>query len=84
MNKEIFKSFTLELSNWIPNLTVLIGAMLVLGLSLLIYNLLTTGKKGYGWTTILIVVGILAFGLRIAISVFREMASSASGSHWDS
>ena len=87
MNEENFRRFTLELSNWAPNLVpILIGMLLLTGLGLVIYDLFKTGKKGFGWAAILMLVGLLAFTLRVAISVFREMAASASGSSgsdWD-
>ena len=84
MKREFLNGFTLELSNWAPNLVpILIVALLLTGLSLLINDLLKTGKKGFGWAAILMFVGLLAFTLRVAVSVFREMAAGASGSDWD-
>jgi len=40
-------------------------------------------KKGWGWVVLLMLLGIMAFMLKIAISIFREMAGGASGSDWD-
>lgn len=83
MKEEFLRRF-LELSNWAPDLVpMLIGVLLLTGLGLLINNLLKTGKEGFGWAAILMFVGLLAFMLRVAVSVFREMAASASGSDWD-
>ena len=84
MKTEFLQRITLEISSWIPNLLpLLIGALLLAGLGLIIYSLLQTGKEGFGWAAILMLVGLLAFTLRVAISVFREMAAGASGSDWD-
>ena len=59
MNEENFRRFTLELSNWAPNLVpILIGMLLLTGLGLVIYDLFKTGKKGFGWAAILMLVGI--------------------------
>ena len=51
--------------------------------AVLIYDLIKTGKKGFGWAAILLLVWVLAFTMRVAISVFRELATSASSSEWD-
>ena len=84
MKTEFLQRIALEISSWIPNLLpLLIGALLLAGLGLIIYSLLRTGKEGFGWAAILMLVGLLAFTLRVAISVFREMAAGASGSDWD-
>ena len=84
MKEEIFSKIALELMNWTPNpVLVLIGALLWTVSAVLIYDLIKTGKKGFGWAAILLLVWVLAFTMRVAISVFRELATSASSSEWD-
>ena len=67
------------------SLTNVLGALLLTALiSLLGYNLLTSRKQGWGWATLVVFAGILAFFLRVGISMFREIASAAHGSSdWD-
>ena len=84
MKEENLKLITLELFGWAPNLVpAFSGTILLVGIGWILYDLLKTGKKGYGWATILMLIGVLAFTLRVAVSVFREMAAGASGSDWD-
>lgn len=84
MDNVFLRQFTFELTNWATYLVpFLIVGLFLAGLVLLIYNLIKTGKNGFGWATILFLVGVLAFMLRVAISVFREMAAGSS-SDWDS
>ena len=62
---------------------VLIGVVLMIGLGLFLHNVFTSGKKGWGWAALLMLLGIMAFMLKIAIGIYREMAVGASGSDWD-
>ena len=82
--ENIFSNAIYNLSNWSHNLLpILIGVVLMIGLGLLLHNVFTTGKKGWGWVALLMLFGITAFMLKIAIAIFREMAGGASGSDWD-
>lgn len=82
--ENILRNAIYNLSNWSHNLLpVLIGVVLMIGLGLLLHNLFATGKKGWGWVTLMMLLGIMAFMLKVAISIFREMAGGASGSDWD-
>ena len=84
MKEEITRRFAHELISLATNLvSALIVVLLLVGIGLIIHNLIKTGKQGFGWAAILVLVGVLAFTLRVAISVFREMAAGASGSDWD-
>jgi len=49
-----------DLSNWSQYLLPLItGTILIFGLGLLLHNVFATGKKGWGWVVLLMLLGIM-------------------------
>lgn len=49
---------------------------LLVGFSLVAYSIATAGKNGWGWFTMCVAVGVIAFCGRFTTSLIREVASS--------
>lgn len=82
--KELIHDVIHTLSTWIPSLIpIVIGLLLMAGLGLIVHDLIKAGTKGFGWAVLILLFGVVLFMLRVAVSVFREIAGGASSSDWD-
>lgn len=62
---------------------ILTFAVMVLVLGLIAYSLVASGKKGWGWVSLLVAASVLAFMGRMCVAIFREMAGGRCPSDWD-
>ena len=63
--------------------TVATAVMSILASMGIGFSLMRTGKKGWGWFAITMIVASLAFLLRFSISLFREVAVTSGPNDWD-
>ncbi len=52
--------------------------------TLISYSLLSSGKRGWGWTTLTLAAGVILMFARLGISLFNEISSPNSIQDWDS
>ncbi len=62
---------------------IAIAAVSLISISLLGYNLVSSGKGGWGWMTLCIVATILAMFGKMIVSLFQEISAANSIADWD-
>ena len=62
---------------------IAIAAVSIISIALLGYNLVASGKRGWGWMTLCIIAAIGAMFGKMIVAMFQEVSAANSIADWD-